>query len=219
VRQGVHVEAQGALAAGATTRESDALEDPGALPGESDALEDPGALPGESDALEDPGALPEEADVLARVAGMPVDLAAMAAAANIWRAAHALRAHLERRVLRRHDLSWAGFSALFNLWVWGAMETRELARSMGVSRATVSGVADTLERRGLARREADLPDRRLVRLALTPAGLRAIETVFPRFNEGEAALTRGLSDDERTTLARLLRRVVREANRLEADTP
>ena len=84
--------------------------------------------------------VPEEADVRARVAGMDIDHAAMAAASNIWRAAQAMRTHLERRVLRDDDLSWAGFSLLFNLWVWGAMETRALAASMGVTRATVDRV-------------------------------------------------------------------------------
>ena len=158
--------------------------------------------------------VPEEADVLARVARLPVDLGAMAVCSNVFRAAQASRAHLERSVLRRHDLSWAGFSTLFHVWVWGPMETRALAESMGVARPTVSGIADTLERRGLIRREGDDRDRRLCRIAPTPAGERLIEALFPEFNAGESALTAGLDDDERATLARLLRRVVRNAKEL-----
>lgn len=152
--------------------------------------------------------VPEEADVLARVAALPVDLAAMAVAANVWRAAQAVRAHLERTVLRDEELSWAGFSTLFHLWVWGAMETRALAGSMSCSRATVSGVADTLERRGLLARRGHERDGRLVRLELTAAGRRTIEELFPRFNRGEAAVTAGLDAREKATLARLLRRVI-----------
>jgi DNA-binding MarR family transcriptional regulator len=155
--------------------------------------------------------VPEEADILARVRGLPVDIAAMAACSNVFRAAQATRAHLESTVLRRHDLSWAGFSMLFNIWVWGPMETRALAESMGVARPTVSGVADTLERRGLVRRESDARDRRLCRIAPTADGERLIESLFPEFNAGESALTAGLDDDERATLARLLRRVVTNA--------
>ena len=155
-----------------------------------------------------PALVPEESDVLARVGDLPVDLAAMAVAANVWRAAQALRTHLERTVLRDEDLSWAGFATLFNLWVWGAMETRALAASIGCSRPTVTGVAGTLERRGLVRRGGDDRDRRLVVVALTPEGRRTIEELFPRFNEGESALTRGLDDDEKATLAQLLRRVI-----------
>src|SRR5438309_740333 len=123
--------------------------------------------------------VPEEADVLARVAGLPVDLAAMAVAQNVWRAAQALRAHLERTVLRDEGLSWAGFSVLFNLWVWDGMETRELARSIGVARPTVTGVVDTLERGGLVERRGDPRDRRLVSMSLTAAGRRTIEDLFP----------------------------------------
>src|SRR4051812_19632376 len=151
--------------------------------------------------------VPEEADVLARVAGLPVDLAAMAVAQNVWRAAQALRTHLERTVLREEGLSWAGFSALFNLWVWDGMETRELARSMGVARPTVTGIVGTLERAGLVQRRGDDRDRRLVAMSLTAAGRRTIEDLFPRFNRGEATLVAGLKDDEKATLARLLRRI------------
>ena len=152
--------------------------------------------------------VPEEADVLARVGDMAVDVGALAVASNVWRAAQALRAHVERTVLRGEDLTWAGFSALFNLWIWGPMETRELATSMSCARATISGVTDTLERRGLVARSGDPRDRRLVRLALTDAGRERVATLFPRFNAGEAAIVRDLSDEEKTTLAALLRRVV-----------
>jgi len=161
--------------------------------------------------------VPEEADVLARVAPLPVDLQAMAVMANVWRAAQAQRGHLERRALREEDLSWAGFSVLFNLWVWGPRETREMAHRLDVSRATVTGVADTLERRGLVRRRGDERDRRLVRLELTAAGRRTIEQLFPRFNAGESELVSGLSDDDKHTLARLLRRVIVTAKEAQRD--
>jgi DNA-binding MarR family transcriptional regulator len=155
--------------------------------------------------------VPEEADVLARVADLPVDLAAMAVAQNVWRAAQALRAHLGRTVLRGEGLSWGGFSVLFNLWVWDGMETRALAESMGVSRPTVTGLVDTLERGGLVERRGDPRDRRLVSMSLTDAGRQTIEDLFPRFNGGEATLVAGLDDDEKATLARLLRRIVLNA--------
>ncbi len=158
-----------------------------------------------------PQLVPEEADILARIGDGPVDLAAMAVASNVFRAAQAMRGHLERTVLRGEDLSWAGFSMLFNLWIWGPMETRELAASTGCSRATISGVADTLETRGLVARGGDARDRRLVRLSLTGPGRDRIEALFPRFNAGEATLVRGLSGEEMSTLAALLRRVVLNA--------
>ena len=146
--------------------------------------------------------------MLARVAGMPVDLSATAVVANAWRAAQEVRAYLERRVLRPEGLSFAGFSVLFNLWVWGPTETRALAASMSCSRPTVTTVSGTLERAGLVARHGDERDRRLVVLELTSAGLRTIEDLYPRFNAGEAALAAKLSPEERQTLAGLLRRLV-----------
>lgn len=160
--------------------------------------------------------VPEEADVLRRVGELPVDLAAMAVCSNVFRAAQGVRSHLERSVLRAHDLSWTGFATLFNVWVWGPMETRALATSMGVARPTVTGVVDTLVRRGLVARSGDERDRRLCRIALTGDGEHLIEALFPEFNAGETALTAGLDDDERATLAALLRRVVATAKEIHA---
>ena len=155
----------------------------------------------------------EEVDVLARVAELPVDIdvEAMAVIANVWRAAQEVRAQLERRVLRPQGISWGGFSLLFNLWVFDAMETRALASSMGCARPSVSSLCDTLERDGLVSRSGDASDRRLVRVALTPAGRRLIEDLFPRFNAGEAELVAGLDADDRRQLATLLRRLLQSA--------
>ncbi len=155
----------------------------------------------------------EELDVLARVAELPVDvdMEAMAVIANVWRAAQEVRAQLERRVLRPEGVSWGGFSLLFNLWIAGPahpMETRALAASMGCARPSVSSLCDTLERDGLITRQGDAHDRRLVRVALTPAGHRLITGLFPRFNAGEAELVAGLDEDDRRQLATLLRRLL-----------
>jgi MarR family transcriptional regulator, 2-MHQ and catechol-resistance regulon repressor len=160
----------------------------------------------------------EELDVLARVAELPVDvdLEAMAVIANVWRAAQEVRAQLERRVLRPEGVSWGGFSLLFNLWIWGPMETRALAASMGCARPSVSSLCDTLARDGLITRQGDASDRRLVRAALTPAGRRLIKDLFPRFNAGETGLVAGLDEDERRQLATLLRRLLHSARAGEA---
>lgn len=161
--------------------------------------------------------IPEEADVLARVGALPVDLAAMAVVANVWRAAQEARSQLERRVLREHDLTWTGFAVLFNLWIWPGpppRETRDIAASVGVAKSTLSGVLDTLERRGLVVRR-DMADRRLCQVELTDAGRERIVALFPLFNAGEASLVRALDDDEKARLAELLRKVIRAAREEE----
>jgi DNA-binding MarR family transcriptional regulator len=53
----------------------------------------------------------------------------------------------------------------------------ELARWQGVSLPTMSNTASTLAARGLVERARDTGDRRLLWLAITPAGVEALTTV------------------------------------------
>jgi DNA-binding MarR family transcriptional regulator len=151
--------------------------------------------------------LPEEVDVLGRVAAAH-DAAAMLVVQNVFRAAAALRGSLEREVLAPHDLSFGAFTMLFCLWVWGPLEVREAAERMAVSRPTVSGVADTLERRGLVERLDHASDARRRSLVLTALGQQLFAELFPVVNRQEGAACRDLEPEEATELARLLRKLV-----------
>jgi DNA-binding MarR family transcriptional regulator len=152
--------------------------------------------------------LPEEVDVLSRTAGSELDVSAMFVVQDVFRAAAALRSRLEAGVLQAEELTWSSFTMLFCLWVWGPHETRELAGRMGVSRPTVSGVTDTLERRGLVKRRAHADDARRRTVALTAAGERTFEELFPRFNGEESLACAGLDAGGRAQLAALLRTLV-----------
>jgi len=68
-----------------------------------------------------------ERDIRARIGEQSLDFAAMAAVSNIYRAANVIRNHMERKVLADEDLSWAAFTVLFVLWIWGDQQTRHLA--------------------------------------------------------------------------------------------
>jgi DNA-binding MarR family transcriptional regulator len=153
--------------------------------------------------------LPEEVDVLARTGGSALDVSAMVVVQDVFRAAAALRSRLEASALGPEGLTWSSFTMLFCLWVWGPGETREVAERMGVSRPTVSGVTDTLERRGLVERRSHAGDGRLRTIALTAAGERTFEELFPRFNAEESLACDGLGTEERAQLAALLRLLVK----------
>ena len=56
-----------------------------------------------------------ERDIRDRIGGQHLDFAAMAAVSNIYRAANAIRHHMEQQVLAEEDLSWAAFTVLFVL--------------------------------------------------------------------------------------------------------
>jgi MarR family transcriptional regulator, 2-MHQ and catechol-resistance regulon repressor len=152
--------------------------------------------------------LPEEVDVLARTAGSDLDSSAMFVVQDVFRAAAALRSQLEAGALQAEGLTWSSFTMLFCLWVWGPHETRELAQRMGVSRPTVSGVTDTLERRALVQRRIHADDARRRTVALTETGERTFEELFPRFNAEESLACGGLDAAQRAQLAALLRTLV-----------
>ena len=157
-----------------------------------------------------------ERDIRGRIGNKPLDFAAMAAVSNIYRAANVVRNHMERQVLVDEDLSWAAFTVLFVLWIWGDQQTRHLAEEAGVTKGTLTGVLKTLEKRGLTRRRGHAGDGRLVLVSLEPKGLAVIERLFPAFNAGEARVSSGLTEDEKNQLASLLRKITRSA---EASAP
>jgi len=150
-----------------------------------------------------------ERDIRARIGGQALDFAAMAAVSNIYRAANVIRNRLERQTLAGEDLSWAAFTVLFVLWIWGDQQTRHLADEAGVTKGTLTGVLKTLEKRGLTRRRAHQADGRLVLVSLEPKGVAVIERLFPAFNMGEASVSSGLTDEEQQQLAGLLRKIIR----------
>jgi DNA-binding MarR family transcriptional regulator len=150
-----------------------------------------------------------ERDIQQRLGDRSLDFEALAMVSNIYRAANVVRSHMERTVLAAEQLSWAAFATLWVLWVWGDMETRQIASEIGVSKATMSGVVTTLERRGLVTRESHASDGRLVVVAMTTAGIELIERVFPTFNEQEAAVTAGMTATQRKHFAPALRAIQR----------
>lgn len=82
-----------------------------------------------------------------------------------------------RRLAATHGLSGTAVVALTTLAAApGDGRTgrthRDLAADLGVAPATLTPVVDALESAGAVRRERDAADRRVVRLAVTPAGRR-----------------------------------------------
>lgn len=158
-----------------------------------------------------------EKAVRAKLGDTPVRHEQMAAVANIYRAAAAVRQHFENSVLRGAELTWTSFVVLWVVWIGGEMETRRVAEEAGISKGTLTGVARTLQARGLMERKTHPGDGRLALLALTPEGERLMGRVFPEFNAEEVFVTGELSDDEALDLADLLRRIVVQVETRGAD--
>lgn len=154
-----------------------------------------------------------ERAVSERLHGLALDMPAMAAVQNIYRAAGAIRNHLERSVLAPHGLTWTGWVVLWVVWIWEDIEARHVAAEAGISKGTLTGVLTTLEARGLLARRTHPDDARRVLVKLTSRGEQLMGELFPEFNAQEAVVTAPLDPHERVQLAEFLRAVVRGLDR------
>jgi DNA-binding MarR family transcriptional regulator len=83
----------------------------------------------------------------------------------------------------------------------------DLADMAGVTRATITGLVDTLERDGLVTRAHDSGDRRMMLIHLTPKGHATLQSLMPGHFKQMAAQMAPLSEHERKTLVRLLNKL------------
>jgi DNA-binding MarR family transcriptional regulator len=111
------------------------------------------------------------------------------------------------RLLRPLGVSAAGGLVLGILRDRGSMTPSELGERMVVTRATVTGVVDSLERRGYVRRSANPADRRSLLVELTPAGFTVVQEVRTLIHRNEKTWMAVLSDDELHAYIDLLHRV------------
>ena len=87
----------------------------------------------------------------------------------------------------------------------------ELAELASVSRATITGLLDTLERDGFVRREPDTDDRRQMSVHLTPEAQTFMHELLPAHFRLVNDLMGNLSEHERATLAKLLTKISTKA--------
>ena len=87
------------------------------------------------------------------------------------------------------------------------LSPHELAERAGVTRATITGLLDGLERDGFISRRGGLDDRRKIAVALTEVGRKTARDLFTEHAEWVASLFEGFTGDERKTLNNLLQRI------------
>jgi DNA-binding MarR family transcriptional regulator len=112
---------------------------------------------------------------------------------QLHHAAAAARQHVEQTVLRRVRLSWTAFAVLRRVSAGDRIETRVVAAEAGIAKGTLTGVVDTLVKRGLLRRRAHPKDGRLVLLEATRPGRHLVGRIMPAIQAEEAFVLRGLS--------------------------
>ena len=111
------------------------------------------------------------------------------------------------RLLRPLDVSSAGGLVLGLLRDHGPMTPSELGERLIVTRATVTGLLDSLERRGYVRREPHATDRRSLVVELTPEGVATLQQVRTIVHAQETAWMRVFSDEELRRYVGFLHRI------------
>jgi DNA-binding MarR family transcriptional regulator len=89
----------------------------------------------------------------------------------------------------------------------GPPSPAELADCTGVTRATVSGLLDGMERDGLVIRKCDPDDRRQIRVHVTPQGRELLDRIRPVYCHWFSALVAALTETERQLLIGLLEKI------------
>jgi MarR family 2-MHQ and catechol resistance regulon transcriptional repressor len=111
------------------------------------------------------------------------------------------------RLLRPLNVSAAGGLVLGILRDRAPVSPSELGERLIVTRATVTGVVDSLERRGFVRRSANPADRRSLLVEITPAGLAVLRALRTIVHGYEKAWLGAFSDSELRTYIELLHRI------------
>ncbi|MBN2232165.1 MAG: winged helix-turn-helix transcriptional regulator [Deltaproteobacteria bacterium] len=124
-----------------------------------------------------------------------------------------------RRIIRAVDRYSRKLSRVFNLTVpqiitlhqlheGGECTAGELSNRVCLSQATMTGIVDRLEARGLLRRARSADDRRRVMVDLTPEGREVISIMPPPLQEQFAVRLAALPTEEQETINRTLALIV-----------
>ena len=139
------------------------------------------------------------------IAGHPdADPSATEPVINLFYAAQPLQNRMDRP-LQRFELSAGAFNLLqITSGASGPITPSEIGGQLIVTTATVTGLLDTLERRGLISRSRDSVDRRRVLVEITPEGSTLLERIGVELVEREKEWSSGVTGAARETLIRRL---------------
>ena len=139
--------------------------------------------------------------------------------AALRRISRAMDVH-SRSMMRQWGLTGPQLTILRELSRKGEMSTGQIATAVSLSQATVTGILDRLERRGLVDRRRSQQDKRKVMVKSTDACTRLLHTAPPMLQQSLASQLEQLADWEQTLiLTGLQRLVVLMENRPREEAP
>lgn len=110
-----------------------------------------------------------------------------------------------RRLIGERGLTTPQLLCLQNLHEQGAMTSGMLAQAVALSPATVTGILDRLELRGLVTRERRPEDKRRVLVTVTAAGAAATDAAPSRLAQRFAEALARLPEGDRGEVLRVIR--------------
>jgi len=113
---------------------------------------------------------------------------------------------MQRMTTRVAGLTPAQFAVLNTLLEKDALPFKELAAAIWCTPATMTGIVDTLEKKGLVTRQANPADRRSLLVCLTTAGAR-MQSQVPSMGSLFHNCCDGLNADEARQLSELLEKL------------
>lgn len=125
---------------------------------------------------------------------------------------------LHSRYLSKHfGLTGPQLLVLRELSEWNEMSPGELARSISLSQATVTGITDRLEKRGLLTKRKNEIDRRRMVIQVTAAGQQLLEKAPPPIQESFLKRFDTLENWEQAMILSSLQRLVQMVDAEDID--
>ena len=110
------------------------------------------------------------------------------------------------------DLTQVQFAALSVIREFPEIDQTSLAQQIACDRATTGGVIDRLEKKGFVRRIDKKGDRRRNGIVITNEGRKVYENAIPAVWTVQEDIVRGLTENERKELLRLLVKATHTSN-------
>ncbi|MGP6087955.1 MarR family winged helix-turn-helix transcriptional regulator [Antarctobacter jejuensis] len=108
------------------------------------------------------------------------------------------------------DVTPVQYAALEAVAAAPGLDQARLAEAIAYDRATIGGVVDRLQAKGLVARQVSKTDRRARVLHLTDAGRTTLDAVRPLVAEAQAEILKGLEAEERAEFVRLAAKALSE---------
>ena len=123
----------------------------------------------------------------------------------------------DRLLAKSLGLSSVKFAVMITLLYGGTMSISDLAERTGTTSSSVATLVERLGRQGLAVKETDAKDRRLVNISLTEEGRVLMERAMPVAQIAVTATMAGLGSDDLSNLELTLNKITGNLARLSKE--